>query len=154
MRSTPNVKVEKCRVRTGHYGTDESYGMNGLFIVVVKGLHLKVIASDGGGWDHCSVSMEKNPTRCPTWNEMCAVKELFFKDDETVVQFHPAKSAYINQHPYCLHLWRCQVRERELPPGWMVGARNEAELAEAVAAMERLEAEDRHEKQQITEAPE
>jgi hypothetical protein len=37
---------------------------------------------------------------------MCLVKELFWSDDECVVQFHPPKQNYINQHPGVLHLWR------------------------------------------------
>jgi hypothetical protein len=69
------------------------------------------------GWQHVSVSM---PNRCPTWNEMCLVKDLFWGDDVTVVQFHPKKSNYVNIHKYCLHLW-CKVGEEyELPPELLV----------------------------------
>lgn len=67
-----------------------------------------VIASDGGGWDHVSVSF---PNRTPTWKEMCAVKDLFFDDEEVVMQLHPAKSQYVNFHPFTLHLWRPQNAE-------------------------------------------
>lgn len=96
-------------------------GHNGLFFVpspkeITK--KLKIIASDGGGWDHVSISL---PTRCPTWQEMCFVKDLFFDPDETVVQFHPAVSEYVNLHPYCLHLWKDQNQIHDLPPSWMIG---------------------------------
>lgn len=43
---------------------------------------------------------------CPTWDEMCAIKELFFEPEEVVVQYHPAESQHVNIHPFCLHLWR------------------------------------------------
>lgn len=71
-----------------------------------------VIWSFGGGWDHVSVSYKR---RIPTWDEMCRVKDMFFKEDETVVQFHPKKSEYKNLCPTCLHLWRDQNQEHKLP---------------------------------------
>lgn len=68
---------------------------------------------EGRGWEHVSVS---HPSRCPTWEEMCKVKEMFWRDDETVVQFHPRKERYYNVHPYCLHLWKMADTEYVLPP--------------------------------------
>lgn len=56
-----------------------------------------IIASWGGGWEHVSVSLNN---RCPTWEEMCMVKDIFWGEDECVIQFHPPKSA--NQHPSVL----------------------------------------------------
>lgn len=47
---------------------------------------------------------------------MCAVKDMFFKPEETVMQLHPAKSDYINVHPYCLYLWRPHDNAIPLPP--------------------------------------
>lgn len=76
-------------------------------------LIFNVIASCGGGWEHVSVSTEE---RCPKWNEMQAIKELFFHDHEVVMQLHPAKSEYVNNHPYCLHLWRPIHQEIPVPP--------------------------------------
>ena len=68
-------------------------------------------------WDHVSVSLK---TRTPTWEEMCHIKSLFFADEEVVMQLHPAKSAYVNYHPFCLHLWRPQSAEdmSELAKEW------------------------------------
>lgn len=105
-------------------------GANGLFWVPspISNNDLKVIVSDGMEWDHVSVSL---PNRCPNWIEMSHIKDLFFDDSETVVQFHPKKSEYVNCHPNCLHLWRSQSEEHKLPPtiltGFMVG-----EMAEKV----------------------
>ena len=52
---------------------------------------------------------------------MCFVKNLFWGEDETVVQFHPPKSEYVNNHPYCLHLWRNTRTGYKLPPSILVG---------------------------------
>lgn len=78
---------------------------NGMFKVFIGKVAFRVIASDGYGWEHVSVSL-KNQKRCPTWEEMCAIKDMFFKPEEVVMQLHPKQSEYVNLHPYCLHLWR------------------------------------------------
>ena len=84
-----------------------------------------VIASANMGWDHVSVSLitvgETNQLeRCPKWNEMCFIKDLFFNEDETVVQYHPAKSDYVNNNSYVLHLWRPTDQDIPQPPTFMV----------------------------------
>lgn len=84
-------------------GLDSKKAMNGA----------KVVWSWGGGWDHVSVSFEN---RCPTWEEMCKVKDMFFYPDECCVEYHPKESEYVNQHPYCLHIWRPQGAEMPTPP--------------------------------------
>lgn len=78
----------------------------------------RVLISDGGGWDHVSVSLDKK--RCATWEELCWIKDLFFEDEEAVIQIHPKKSEYVNQHPTTLHLWRYQ-EDFPLPDPLMVG---------------------------------
>lgn len=74
---------------------------------------MAVVWSFGGGWEHVSVSYRR---RTPSWDEMCKVKDMFWNEDETVVQYHPKKSEYVNRHPYCLHLWRKTGEDFELPP--------------------------------------
>lgn len=86
----------------GEYG-DAHNGIG--FFRPIKGQTLMVQFSNGGGWDHVSVSRKD---RCPTWEEMCLVKDYFFEPEDVVVQFHPRTSEYRNLHPYCLHLWRAQ----------------------------------------------
>lgn len=83
---------------------------------------LKVLACDGSldGWEHVSVSLNN---RCPNWREMCHIKDLFWDEEDTVLQFHPPKSKYINNHPYCLHLWRPVGKDIELPPQHAVGVK-------------------------------
>lgn len=73
----------------------------------------QVVWSFGGGWDHVSVSF---PNRCPTWEEMCRIKEIFFREDECCVEYHPPRSEYVNIHPYCLHIWRPQHADILTPP--------------------------------------
>lgn len=72
-----------------------------------------VIASWAGGWEHVSVSLKN---RCPIWEEMCMVKDIFFREDECVVEFHPPKKEYIDLMPYCLHMWKKVGEKYELPP--------------------------------------
>lgn len=92
---------------------------NGVFFIPNgDGLTLQVVASDGMGWEHVSVSADG---RCPTWHEMCEIKALFWDDDDCVIQFHPPKADYINNHPYCLHMWRPIGVELPRPPSIMVG---------------------------------
>ncbi|MGE0289543.1 MAG: hypothetical protein AB7P16_24915 [Bradyrhizobium sp.] len=108
------------RVRKGPLASTDSIGNAGAFFIP-NGLGkppLAVIASDGEGWEHVSVSLA---TRCPTWDEMCGVKSLFWDPDDCVVQFHPPQSDYVNNHPHCLHLWRPVGREIPRPPSLMVG---------------------------------
>ena len=92
---------------------------NGAFMIKLPNskLEFAVIASSGGGWEHVSVS---TAVRCPRWEEMQAIKEMFFEDEEVVMQLHPAKSNYVNNHPYCLHLWRPIHEKIPLPDVAMV----------------------------------
>lgn len=111
---------EKYRVKeAGIWTSDESYGNNGAFIIPGPcGSDLRCIVSDGAGWEHVSVSTQK---RCPNWKEMCMIKEIFWDDEDVVIQYHPKKSEYINNHPYCLHLWRPIGVELPTPHKNLVG---------------------------------
>ena len=82
--------------------------MAGFFIVQRGTAQLRLQISNGGGWDHVSVSLA---TRCPTWEEMCAVKRVCFEPHEVVMQLHPSEANYVNCHPFCLHLWRPQTAD-------------------------------------------
>ena len=81
-----------------------------------------VIASTGAGWDHVSVSPYKK-SYIPSWEDMCKIKDIFFKDEEAVIQIHPPKTEYVNNMPNCLHLWRCTYKDMVLPPSCLVGVR-------------------------------
>lgn len=117
------IVPEKFRfTQRGRWYSDVTFGNNGLFYVphpnAASSFVLKVIASDGEGWEHVSVSL---PTRCPTWTEMSYIKGLFWGEEDCVLQLHPPASQYVNNHPYCLHLWRPVDQTVPTPPGWMVG---------------------------------
>ena len=62
---------------------------------------------EGGGeaWEHVSVC-RPHSDKLPTWEEMCAIKDMFFEPEEECVQFHPKKSSYVNIAQNCLHIWR------------------------------------------------
>ena len=113
---------DKFRHRSGPMGSTEANGNNGAFFIPhpnpASNLVFKVVASDGMGWEHVSVSL---PKRCPTWEEMCFIKGLFWSEDDRVLQFHPPKSEYVNLHAFCLHLWRPADGVVPAPPSWMVG---------------------------------
>lgn len=92
---------------------------NGAFKIPINNKTFNVIASDGMDWEHVSVSID-NVERCPKWNEMCKIKEMFFEDNETVMQLHPVKAEYVNIHEYTLHLWRPLKEKIPLPNKIMV----------------------------------
>ena len=55
------------------------------------------------------------------WEEMCFIKSLFWSEDDCVIQYHPPKSDYVNNHQYCLHMWRPIEQSLPTPPSFMVG---------------------------------
>lgn len=83
-------------------------------------LDASVIWSTGAGWDHVSISPFRR-NYMPSWNDMCKLKSMFFYPEETVLEYHPAESQYVNNIPNCLHLWRPQHYEIPLPPPILVG---------------------------------
>ena len=61
-----------------------------------------VMGRDEGGMEHVSVQLQR---KLPTWEEMCEIKDIFWSEEEMVVQIHPRKSEYVNITD-ALHLWR------------------------------------------------
>lgn len=98
----------------------------GAFVIPRNGVDLRVIATDGDGgaqlkteWEHVSChafDRTFGKARCPNWGEMCYLKDLFWTEDETVIQFHPAARNYVNIHENVLHLWRWRGGEFPTPP--------------------------------------
>lgn len=126
------------RVRTHPVlGSDNSYGNNGFFVMPhykIALYYFQCQVSDGMGWQHVSITIIKDISssskkkfqmveRCPTWEEMCHIKSLFWDDEESVMQLHPPKSQWVNNHPYCLHLWKPDNIEIPLPLQIMVGSK-------------------------------
>lgn len=120
MREKFSDKVEAGRVVTSHLASKRGETFGAFMVMGPCGRELAIIADDGtdpgelGGWEHVSVSTSgKHP---PNWQEMCWVKDQFWREDETVLQFHPRKADYINIHPNCLHMWRNVGLDHPLPP--------------------------------------
>lgn len=116
---------EQGRIRTGAYATNPGDTFGAWFITSPdrhERAPLKIIANsasdESAGWEHVSVSL---PHRCPTWPEMSFIKDTFWSTDDTVLQFHPPHTQYVNNHPYCLHLWRNPSVPVALPPSLLVG---------------------------------
>jgi hypothetical protein len=85
-----------------------------------------VIADDGSdldtGWEHVSVHKIYDWNRyIPTWIEMCFIKDMFWDEEDCVIQFHPKKSEYVNNMDTVLHLWRPTNIEIPRPPKILVG---------------------------------
>lgn len=115
----------------------------GVFIVPHGADRLLIIATDGMDpelpgpedqlrWNHVSISVTNKRGlrlgRCPTWEQMSHVKDLFWEPEETVVQLHPPKSEHVNFHPHCLHLWKPVGVEIPLPPSILVGPKSLVDL--------------------------
>lgn len=121
MRKIPLPELENYRIKNqssiengncGHFHIKKKPSNKTLF----------VISSDGYGWDHVSVHVltKNDKIILPTWDDMCFIKNIFFDPEETVVQFHPALSEYINVHSGVLHLWKNQKYDYDLPPRFLV----------------------------------
>ena len=116
--------IEPSRKITGPMSSNEG-DMFGAFYIRKGNTELIVIASCGSEempWEHVSLrARDYKGERCPTWDEMCFAKDLFWDEEECVVQFHPKKSEYVNMHPFVLHLWKPTNAELLTPPSIAVG---------------------------------
>lgn len=115
---------ESDRVKTGDFATTERDGNNGLFLIPCGSDLIQCIVSDGLGWEHVSVTVRvkgRQKYEIPTWEIMCWMKEVYWDDEDVVVQYHPKKSEYVNNHPYVLHLWRPTELVLPVPDSLLVG---------------------------------
>ncbi len=110
------------RLRKGLMGSDDDIGNNGCFDIPFKTskgkkVILACIASDGCDWEHVSCyKIYANQRFIPSWNEMCFIKNLFWDEEDCVMQLHPPKANYVNNNPFVLHLWRPIGLEIPQPP--------------------------------------
>lgn len=131
------------RVKNGPLRSSERNGNNGAFIFssVIPSHTIITIASDGSSWEieglpgtpweHVSVHCEQGRReKTPTWSEMCQVKNMFWDEEDLVIQFHPKKSEYVNLHPNTLHLWKPVGQEIPTPPSITIGFKNVEEIIE------------------------
>jgi hypothetical protein len=128
MRPSPWLAAERYR-RSEIPGYRSKYGDRyGVFEVPYQGgVTLYCFVTDGDltctdlgaeyEWEHVSVSIRN---RTPNWYEMDYIKDLFWAEDETVMQLHVPKSDHRNLHPHVLHLWRPRNAEIPRPPAGAV----------------------------------
>jgi len=121
MKRTIPPELSKGRVVTGPLGTPSGRDPVGAFITIAPDKKpIQIISSISDGWEHVSVTYFRKK-KTPGWDVMCFVKNLFWEADETVVQFHPPQSEYVNNHAYVLHLWKPTEHTISLPPSILVG---------------------------------
>ena len=126
---------EKYRVKDGAFVSTSDIGCNGMFqipfnkisdqkkskkrFIVFTFIYSDPPLKEGDEvWEHVSVSL---PFRTPNWDVMCKIKDMFWDADDTVMQLHVPPEDHINNHPYCLHLWRPKNQSIPRPPSIMVG---------------------------------
>lgn len=115
IKKTPNLIIE---------AETENDGMGGRYYDRINNKWLNFIFSYQMGWEHLSVSM---PSRTPSWEQMCMMKDIFWGKDECCVEYHPKEEDYVNNHKHCLHIWKPTEAELPTPPSILVGFRNEEE---------------------------
>lgn len=125
IKSTRNLFIE---------AENDNDGFGGHYYDSISGKRLNFIFSYQMGWEHLSVS---TPNKTPTWDQMCRMKDIFWNKDECCVQYHPKEEDYVNNHPYCLHIWRSTEENIPTPPSILVGFKNEEEK-QAFLAMAKL----------------
>ncbi len=134
MKTIEEIKATK-NIRIKAEAGDTGFG--GSYYDSISGKWLNFIFSNQLGWEHLSISM---PNKTPSWEQMCRMKDIFWNEDETCIEYHPAKSQYVNMHPHCLHIWKPVfnedfINEQEsnenfpVPPHILVGFRDDDERA-------------------------
>ncbi|MGZ3689410.1 MAG: DUF7694 domain-containing protein [Bdellovibrionota bacterium] len=120
MRAQFPEKLENGRLRDPIFANATTHGPYGVFIVQGPcGCELQLFSHPRDNWEH--VSVDTGRRRSPNWQEMCFVKDLFWDEEECVVQYHPALSQYVKMHRYRLHLWKPKGVALPAPPSSMVG---------------------------------
>ena len=98
--------------------------MGGYYYDVISGKNLNFIVSYQMGWEHLSVSM---PSKTPSWDQMCRMKDIFWNKDEACVEYHPKEEDYVNMHQHCLHIWKTTEEYLPTPPHFLVGFKDDKE---------------------------
>ncbi|MCI1244486.1 MAG: hypothetical protein LKG11_00800 [Bacilli bacterium] len=108
--SIPNLVVKR---------SDDVGGFFGYWTDPLTQKRWNVCFSSYGGWEHLSVSGRKTPD----WDLVCRFKDMFWREDEACVEYHPRKEDYVNNCETCLHIWRPTEEPLPLPPPEYVGVK-------------------------------
>lgn len=114
-----NEAIEPYRVIKGQFATTKDDGNNGHFFIPYHTKFFFCIVSDGLGWEHVSVRIVDKKFKhdwIPDYRALKTIKELFWGDDECVVQYFPAKADHVNIADNVLHLWKPILQEMPVPP--------------------------------------
>jgi hypothetical protein len=84
----------------GNSADGAAYRNKGGSTVILSG----ATEDDGKRWLHVSTA---HPTRRPTMDEIQDVKDLFIGRERYAIHVFPARSAHVNLHQNCYHLWSC-----------------------------------------------
>ena len=137
MKFPESYRFRPTNPNLAHFATNPS-DPYGLFLIPgrdAKGRALFVQASAGRAadpdsplagdpWDHVSVSLWQDKRgKCPSWDEMCLIKDLFWEPEEEAIQIHPPASQHVSNHSGCLHLWRHATDPMSLPHSHLVGVK-------------------------------
>ena len=122
----PLEEIKKIKNLDVEYGED---GFGGYRTDPVDRRVYSVIFSWGGGWEHLSIS-PITKKQMPSWDLMCRMKDMFWEENETCVEYHPAKENYVNNMPYCLHIRKPINQELPIPPSIFVGIKEKGSFYE------------------------
>lgn len=116
-------ELDRYRISVGPFASNKGDLFGAFFVPNRPSITpLKVICSPfddkSQTWQHVSVSL---PNRTPFWSEMVKVKDLFWEEEDTVLQFHPPKSKYVNNMKFCLHMWKHNSMDFPVPETYLVG---------------------------------
>lgn len=130
------LPLEKLPLQFKREGADDK--PDGVYAVPhprVDNYYFQIIFSSGLGWEHLSVTIHKlkdkfkhkfeKVERCPTWGEMCILKDMFWAPTECCVQYHPPMSDYVSMSPWCLHIWKPVSMALPAPEEVLVGLTDE-----------------------------
>lgn len=89
----PPATWERCLPNVGGYVYLRRDNMKLIF---------RVEQQSDGDWIHVSFSRRE---RIPSWQDVRHVKDHFIGRSRKAVIVLPPEDEYVNDHPYCLHLW-------------------------------------------------
>lgn len=128
MKKKLHDSIERCRINLTEFEQTKRGQLRGLFIVRNAQMQINIISDEGerSGWEHVSISVKYDHPilgivdHTPGWDVMNQVKDMFWDEDECVLQFHPPKSEYVNTKQNVLHLWKKVGVNHETPPKELV----------------------------------
>jgi hypothetical protein len=84
--------LDPARKSDGPFGTQPGERQGAFYVQRGRTMFVMIASCGGEGilWEHVSLrALDYKGERCPTWDEMCWAKGLFWGEEECVVQYHP-----------------------------------------------------------------